>query len=129
VNDKLPAPKAGCGKLTALTGTIHWPNVIPLRGLVDPISELRVDGRTPFWAAIGLAVESIGEFNKERLRRIRRVLRVLYPDLYTKYRTWGLLNLPRVLGGTGLPPVRGDPTLLGSVPRFVRRGLVPLLYG
>uniref|UniRef100_A0AAT9H807 RNA dependent RNA polymerase n=1 Tax=Rhizopus microsporus narnavirus 1 TaxID=3156532 RepID=A0AAT9H807_9VIRU len=110
--------------------TVRWSDAIPLRGLVRP-SRLPGDTKlSPWWAALGPAASSISSGSQRRMHRVRRVIRVLHPNIFG----WALRNgmvaeAPRAFGGLELPPRRGASGRVGRLDPVVRKGLAVQLYG
>ncbi|APG77101.1 RNA-dependent RNA polymerase [Wuhan insect virus 18] len=106
---------------------------IPLAGLtageVDchfgPVRNLVL----PNWVRLGMAVETLLH-SPEAARKVRKVVRALYPGLPRWMRRHGVQPyLPRFLGGGGLLPPGRNVTRIGRLPRPVAKAVTTWVYG
>ncbi|APG77259.1 RNA-dependent RNA polymerase [Wenling narna-like virus 7] len=98
---------------------------VPLRGLVRPLHAPKDRRLRPSWAALPAAVEAAMDLGAPVA--VRRVLRVLHPGIWCWARKRGFSpTLPLVVGGYGLPPLRGSVRRV-SLPKWLRYGLAAWL--
>jgi len=95
----------------------RWSRAIPVKGLVGAsISE------------IGASYESLSS-DSGRAAKGRTVIKTLHPDAWKVCRDVGIApDLPRSLGGAGLPPIRGSLQRI-DIPLRQRLALGRFLYG
>eukprot|EP01059_Diplonema_ambulator_P010452 TRINITY_DN204_c0_g1_i4.p1 TRINITY_DN204_c0_g1~~TRINITY_DN204_c0_g1_i4.p1 ORF type:complete len:776 (-),score=-34.45 TRINITY_DN204_c0_g1_i4:14-2341(-) len=108
---------------------VIWEEAVPLRGLVRPDVHPHAIGETPtpWWCALGPAVEALGSV--ERQRAGRRVMKTLYPYAWCWARARNLFpTLPRALGGLSFPNEQGLPYSFGRQTREVREAVWGAVY-
>nr|BBV14771.1 RNA dependent RNA polymerase [Barley aphid RNA virus 6] len=101
---------------------------IPLKGLVKPDLIGGSFDPCPWWVSLGPSAASIAEQSRSP-GRVRNIVKALFPFAWHWFASRGIPpNLPRELGGGGLPSKSGNPNRC-YVDRWCRPAVRHYLYG